>query len=95
MSAWMMKEIEREINRLRKWLKTQHQLSLPSGLDAEIAMKYRNWIYGDENGLKHSTASKEIRYLSAAWSAAERQQLIRQNPWVNLLRIGEHYCKYA
>jgi len=84
MAAGTMKEIGRAINRLRRWLKNQHQLSLPSGLDAELALNYRNWIYGDENGLKHSTASKEIRYLSAAWSAAERQQLIGQNPWVNL-----------
>jgi len=65
MADGTMKEIGRAINRLKDWLKYQHQLSLPSGLDAELSLNYRNWIYGDENGLKYSTASKEIRYLSA------------------------------
>lgn len=84
MADGTMIEIGHAINRLRNWLKSQHQLSLPSGLDAEIALNYRNWIYGHENGLKHSTSSKEIRYLNAVWSAAKREQLIGHNPLVNL-----------
>jgi len=84
MADGTMKEIGRAVNRLRSWLKNQHQLSLPSGVDVELVLDYRNWIYGEENELKHSTASKEIRYLSATWAAAECQQLIACNPWVNL-----------
>ena len=84
MADGTMKEIGRAVNRLRSWLKNQHQLSLPSGLDVELVLDYRNWIYGEENQLKHSTASKEIRYLSATWAAAECQQLIACNPWVSL-----------
>ena len=84
MAAGTITEIKRAMGRLKKWLRNQHQINLPTGLDTELALDYRSWIYGEENELKHSTASKEIRYLSATWSAAERQQLITSNPWSNL-----------
>ena len=79
-----LQEIKRALERLKKWLRNQHQINLPTGLDTELALSYRSWIYGKEIGLKHSTASKEIRYLSATWSAAKQQQFIPSNPWSNL-----------
>lgn len=84
MAAGSMKEISRALERLKGWMSNKHQLSLPTGLDVELAIAYRSFLFGEENGLKHSTASKEIRYLSSVWASAERQQLIEANPWTSL-----------
>ena len=84
MAAGSMKEISRALERLKRWMSHKHQLSLPTGLDVELAIAYRRFLFGEENGLKHSTASKEIRYLSSVWGSAERQQLIDANPWTSL-----------
>ena len=84
MADGSMKEISRALERLKGWMSHQHQLSLPTGLDVELAIAYRSFLFGEENGLKHSTASKELRYLSSVWASAERQQLIEANPWTSL-----------
>ena len=54
MAAGSMKEISRALERLKGWMSNKHQLSLPTGLDVELAIAYRSFLFGEENGLKHS-----------------------------------------
>ena len=78
--------IRKALKRLEGWLNVQHDLSLPTAIDGDMALQFRTWLTSDASGLKSSSASKDLRYVNAAFNAATKQGLILQNPFENLPR---------
>ena len=78
--------IRKALERLEGWLHMQHGLSLPTAIDDDTAQQFRTWLTSDPSGLKSSSASKDLRYVNAAFNAATKQGLILQNPFENLPR---------
>lgn len=78
-----MKGIIVAIKRLQKWSSNQYQVKLPSSIDGEIALEYRSFLT-DESGLKISSAMKELRYISSAFSAGRKKMLLLTNPFHDL-----------
>ena len=78
-----MKGIIVAIKRLQKWSTRQYQVKLPSSIDGEMALEYRSFLT-DESGLKISSAMKELRYISSAFSAGRKRMLLQSNPFHDL-----------
>ena len=78
--------IRKALERLEGWLKVQHDQSLPTAIDGDTALQFRTWLTSDASGLKSSSASKDLRYVNAAFNAAVKQGLILDNPFKNLPR---------
>ena len=80
-----VKGITKTFERLRGWLANVYKIRLPTGLDPELALEYREFLL-NHSGLSASTASKEIRYLKSVFNAAVKQGLLVTNPFQNLPR---------
>jgi integrase len=77
--------ITKALSRLQQWLSSSFSIQLPTALDGELALAYRDWILR-EAGLANTSASKELRYLNATFNAAVKQGLLDGNPFNNLPR---------
>lgn len=80
-AAGTSKGIHNAVKRLQNFSKTQCGASLPSEIDTDMALAYRNWLYGPESPLRISSAGKEIRFINSALTAAVKQQLLLTNPF--------------
>ena len=80
-----VKGITKTVERLSGWLANAYKIKLPTGLDPELALEYREFLLSD-SGLKASSASKEMRYLQSVFNAAVKQGLLETNPFQNLPR---------
>jgi len=80
-----VKGITNTVERLSNWMANTYKIKLPTGLDAELALEYREFLL-NHSGLSPSTASKEIRYLQSVFNAAVKQDLLEINAFQNLPR---------
>jgi len=85
LAAGTLKGITKAVERLRGWLATAYMIKLPTGLDQELAMEYRDFLFS-QSGLKSSSASKEVRYLQGVFNASVKQGVLGNNPFQNLPR---------
>ena len=74
----------KSIERLEEWCKAHYALHLPGTIDAEVAKRYRSWMFSGEAGLSSSSVGKEFRFLNSVFNAAVKQQLLEENPFRNL-----------
>ena len=80
-----VKGCNKAVERLRECLSNVYKVKLPTGLDTELALEYREFLLG-QSGLRSSSASKELRYLNAIFNAAVKQGILDSNPLQNLPR---------
>jgi len=80
-----VKGITNTVERLSGWLANVYKIKLPTGLDPELALEYREFLLS-HSGLRSSTASKEMRYLQSVFNASVKQGLLETNPFQNLPR---------
>lgn len=71
------------LDRLKRWLIEEYKIQLPTGLEPEVALQYRQYLYTNA-GLAPVTAKKEMRYVNATFNAGLRLGLIPLNPFKNL-----------
>ncbi|MGC6482310.1 MAG: tyrosine-type recombinase/integrase [Synechococcus sp.] len=79
------KGVTKAVERLSGWLATAYKVRLPTGLDPELALEYRDFLFSN-SGLRLSTASKEMKYMKSVFNAAVRQGLLDVSPFKNLPR---------
>jgi integrase len=85
MAAGTLKGVTKAVERLHGWLATAYKIKLPTGLEPELALEYRDFLF-TQSGLKPSTASKELRYLQGVFNASVKQGILGTNPFQNLPR---------
>jgi len=78
-----MRGIKAAVERLAKWAAKNYQVKLPSSIDTEMAIEYREFLTC-RSGLKISTARKELRYISSTFAAGTTKVLLNSNPFYNL-----------
>ena len=78
-----MKGITVAIRRLEKWLAENYNVKLPSSVDREMAIQYREFLTS-ASSLKISSAMKELRYVSSAFAAGAKKMILQENPFYNL-----------
>jgi len=78
-----MKGIEVAIKRLQRWAAETYDIKLPSSIDNEMALEYREFLTGQSN-LKISSARKELRYISSAFSTGSQKKVVPHNPFYGL-----------
>jgi integrase len=78
-----MKGITVAIKRLQKWAAENYQIKLPSSIDSEMALEYREFLTCGTK-LKISSARKELRYVSSAFTAAAKKKMLQENPFYDL-----------
>jgi len=69
--------------RAAKWAAKNYQVKLPSSIDTEMAIEYREFLTC-RSGLKISTAGKELRYISSTFATGTTKVLLNSNPFYNL-----------
>jgi integrase len=77
--------ISNAVCRLRKWLFNSYKIQLPTGLDADIALEYREFLV-TKSGLRSTSSSKELRYLQSVFNSAVKQGILDTNPFQSLPR---------
>ena len=78
-----MKGINTAVSRLEKWAAEKYQVKLPSSIDSNMALEYRE-VLTHSSGLSISSARKELRYLSSTFSAGVKSRLLSENPFAAL-----------
>lgn len=78
-----MKGINTAVSRLEKWAAEKYQVKLPSSIDSDMALEYRQ-VLTHSSGLSISSARKELRYLSSTFSAGVQSRLLSENPFAAL-----------
>ena len=87
-AAGTSKGIHNAVKRLQDFSKAQFGVFLPSEIDTDMALAYRNWLFGPESPIRISSAGKEIRFINSALTAAVKQQLLLTNPSAHCLKTG-------
>lgn len=75
-----LRGMRKAVERLSNWLSQNFAVRLPTGIDAELAVEYRAFLFSS-SGLRETSAAKELRYIRSAFQAAKTQGLIDSNPF--------------
>ena len=78
-----MRGITVAIRRLERWAAEEYQVKLPSSIDNEMALEYREFLTRSSS-LKISTARKELRYLSSTFATGAKKRVLPENPFQDL-----------
>jgi hypothetical protein len=78
-----MKGITVAIRRLQRWASEEYQVKLPSSIDSEMALEYREFLTR-RSALKISSARKELRYLSSTFATGAQKRVLPRNPFHDL-----------
>jgi len=71
------------IKRLEKWATECYGVKLPGSIDEEMALEYRAFLT-NESSLKLSSALKELKFISSAFSSGTKRKIIERNPFLGL-----------
>jgi integrase len=78
-----MRGITVAITRLQRWAAEEYQVKLPSSIDTEMALEYREFLTRGSS-LKVSSARKELRYLSSTFATGAKKRVLQENPFHDL-----------
>ena len=66
----------KSVERLEEWCKAHYSLHLPGTIDADVAKRYRSWMFSGDAGLSIPTVGKAFRLLNSVFIAVATQQLL-------------------
>ena len=75
-----MMGIRSAATRLQKWASEAHKVKLPTSIDSEMALEYREVLMQNES-LSISSARKELKYLGSLFAAGVRRKVLEENPF--------------